>query len=71
MNNVLKCPEAKEKKFLDVMMLAEMLNVSQRAVRDWLLKGRLDSIRINVGRLVRFDQDKVPERLENGNLLDT
>lgn len=56
---------------LTIEQLAHRLNVTERAIRDWIFKGRLNSVIIRVGRLIRFDIDKIEEKIkEGGDILD-
>lgn len=55
---------------LTIEQLSERLNVTVRAIRDWIFKGKLNSIIVRAGRLIRFDAVKVEEKIKGGNILD-
>ena len=57
-------------KLLTIEQLSEILNVTERAIRDWIFKGKLNSIIVRAGRLIRFDAEKVNEKIKGGNILD-
>jgi excisionase family DNA binding protein len=50
--------------------LAIKLNVTKRAIRDWIFRGKLNSTIVRAGRLIRFDAEKVNEKIKGGNILD-
>ena len=62
--------ELNRKPLLNIAQLADLLGVTQRTVRDWVFKGKIDSTIVRVGRLIRFDADKISRRIESGKVLD-
>lgn len=59
-NQTLTVPGRQSPGLLTVPQLASHLNVSQAAVRKWLLEGKLPAVRL--GKAVRFDLAEVMER---------
>ncbi|OGJ90441.1 MAG: hypothetical protein A2268_02950 [Candidatus Raymondbacteria bacterium RifOxyA12_full_50_37] len=57
-------------RLLTINDLATKLNVTERAIRDWVFKGKLKSVIVRAGRLIRFDPAKVEAKIEEGILLD-
>ncbi len=57
-------------RLLNIEQLSVKLNVTERAIRDWIFKGKLNSIIVRAGRLIRFDAEKVNEKIKGGNILD-
>lgn len=49
--------------FLDASAVAERLGVSVGTVRNWTHAGALPAIKLNCGRLVRYDWPSVREAL--------
>jgi hypothetical protein len=56
---------------LDAHDLSKLLGVSYQTVKEWSRKGRLKSIQIHLGRrLVKYDSERVAERIKSGKILD-
>jgi len=55
---------------LTIRDLAGRLNVTERAIRDWIFRGKLKSVIVRAGRLIRFDTVKVEAKITGGNILD-
>lgn len=55
---------------LTIEQLSQRLSVTQRAIRDWIFKGKLNSVIVRAGRLIRFDPLKVEAKIKEGNILD-
>ncbi len=65
-DNTMEASNNENRVLLNSKQLAAKLGVSERAVRDWIFKGRINSLTVRLGRLVRFDSVKVDERISNG-----
>lgn len=55
---------------LTIAQLSSRLNVTERAIRDWIFKGKLNSVIVRAGRLIRFDSERVEAKIREGNILD-
>lgn len=53
---------------LTIQDLAKRLQVTERAVRDWVFRGKLKTITVRCGRLIRFDPLRLEEQIRNGAL---
>jgi predicted site-specific integrase-resolvase len=55
---------------IDAKELKEIMGVSYQAIKEWSRKGRLKHIQVHVGRLMKYDLEKVKNRIKMGKVLD-
>ena len=70
MNKQIEFPSNKKTHLYDTKELSERLSVSERSIRNWIFTGQISNLIVKVGRLIRFDSDKVEDRIKKGNILD-